>query len=304
MTMGRGLSLEQGLTLRDQWREGAVTIGAIQNWIPIYPQLLDPTPAVVANPQFRRALTHGLDRQQLADDIQAGMVPVAESIIGPHAPEYRDIESSIVRYPFDPQRASQMIADLGFVKGSDGMFQSPAGEPLSVEIRFVTSVDTTRQISLATADSWHRIGVDTRPLVIPPQLNQDREYRAGFPSFELVNQPGGAGGVPGLLHSSGAPLLSNNYRASSGAYNRSRYMNPDYDALLERYSATIPKAERNRVLAQIVNHLTDRALLIGTVFGLQPQATSNRIKNVNVGKALGILLTHESQRWELVSITN
>jgi hypothetical protein len=55
------------------------------------------------------------------------------------------------------------------------------------------------------------------------------------------------------------------------------------------------------LLAQIVNHLTDRALLIGTVFGLQPQATSNRIKNVNVGKALGILLTHEAHRWELIS---
>jgi len=299
MTVGRGLSLEQGLTLRDQWREGAVTIGTIQNWIPIYPQLLDPTPAVVANPQFRRALTHALNRKQLADDIQAGLVPVAESIIGPSSPEYRDVESSIVRYPYDPQRATQMIAEVGYAKNSEGLFQSASGEPLSVEIRFVTSVDTTRQIALAAADDWRRVGVETRPLVIPPQLNQDREYRAGFPSFELVNQPGGAGGVPGLLHSSGAPLPSNNFRASSGAYNRSRYFNPDYDALLERYSATIPRAERNRVLAQIINHLTEQALLIGTVWGLEPQATSNRIKNASVGQALGLLQTYESYRWEL-----
>src|SRR5207244_11124298 len=138
-----------------------------------------------------------------------------------------------------------------------------------------------------TADYWKRIGVDARPLVIPPQLNQDREYRASFTGFELVNQPGGAGGVQGLLHSSGAPLPSNNFRASSGAYNRSRYLNPEYDALLERYSATIPQRERNQVLAQIIHHLTDQALLIGTVFGLQPQATSNRIKNTTVGKPLG-----------------
>jgi ABC-type transport system substrate-binding protein len=179
------------------------------------------------------------------------------------------------------------------------MFQSPAGEPLSVEIRFVTSVDTTRLISLATADYWQRVGVETHPLVIPPQLNQDRQYRVSFPSFELVNQPGGAGGVPGLLHSSGAAMPSNNFRGSSGAYNRSRYMNPDYDALLERYSATIPRDERNRALGQVINHLTDNALLIGTVFGLQPQATSNRIKNTSVGKALGLLQTHEAYTWEL-----
>ena len=50
-------------------------------------------------------------------------------------------------------------------------------------------------------------------------------------------------------------MPSNNYRASSGAYNRSRYLNPDYDALLERYSATIPHRERNQVLGEIIHHL-------------------------------------------------
>src|SRR5207247_10058317 len=86
------LSLEQGLAIRDQWRDGSVTVGVLPNWIPIYPQLLDPTPAVVANPEFRRALTHALDRKQMADDIQAGLVPVADAIIAPTLEEWRDIE--------------------------------------------------------------------------------------------------------------------------------------------------------------------------------------------------------------------
>lgn len=92
MTIGRGLSLEHGLTLRDQWREGAVNVGVLQNWIPICPQLLDPNPVVVANEQFRRALTHAMDRQQMADDIRAGLVPVSDSIIAPTQPEYRAVE--------------------------------------------------------------------------------------------------------------------------------------------------------------------------------------------------------------------
>jgi ABC-type transport system substrate-binding protein len=192
-----------------------------------------------------------------------------------------------------------MIQELGYTKGADGLFHDATGEALSVEIRFVTSVDTTRQLSLATADYWKRVGVETHPLVIPPQLNQDRAYRASFPSFELVNQPGGAGGVPGLLHSSGAPLPSNNFRASSGSYNRSRYINPEYDALLERFSSTIPLRERNQLLGQVIRHQTENALLIGTVFGLQPQATANRIVNTTVGKALGTLISSEAYRWDL-----
>jgi peptide/nickel transport system substrate-binding protein len=298
MTIGRGLSLEQGLAIRDQWRTGTVTVGVLPNWIPIYPQLLDPSPAVVANAQFRRALTHALDRQQMADDIQAGLVPVSDTIISPTQPEFRDIEPTLVRYRYDPRKATEMIQELGYTRGADGIFNDVRGEPLSVEIRYVTAVDTTRLLSLATADYWKRIGVETQPLVIPPQRAQDREYRAGFPSFELVNQPGGPGGVQGLLHSSGAPLPSNNFRASSGAYNRSRYINPEYDAMLERYTATIPRSERNRELAQVIHHLTDQALLIGTVFGLQPQATANRIKNVRVGAALGTVMTGEAHLWE------
>jgi peptide/nickel transport system substrate-binding protein len=299
MTMGRGLSLEQGLSIRDRWREGTLTVGVLKNWIPIYPQLLDSNPAVVANPQFRRALTHALDRQQMAATVQAGLVPVADTLIAPNHPEYRDVESSIVRYSYDPQRATQMITDLGYTKGPDGVFRDAAGERLTAEIRYVTSVDTTRLLSLATADDWRRIGVDAQPLVIPPQANQDRAYRATFPSFELVNQPGGAEAVAGLLHSSGAALASNNYRASSGSFNRSRYMNPEYDALQDRFTTTIQRADRNALLGQIIHHLTDNALLIGTVFGLQPQPTANRIKNTTVGKATGTLLTGEAHRWDL-----
>ena len=67
MTIGRGLSVAQGLTLRDQWREGGVTFGVVLTWVPIYTQFLTPSPPIVTNPQFRRALTHAMDRQQMAD---------------------------------------------------------------------------------------------------------------------------------------------------------------------------------------------------------------------------------------------
>jgi ABC-type transport system substrate-binding protein len=160
-------------------------------------------------------------------------------------------------------------------------------------------VDTTRLLILAAADDWRRLGVETRPFVIPPQQNQDRAFRAAFPSFELVNQPGGAVAVQGLLHSSGAPLPSNGFRPSAGSQNRGRYLNPDYDALLARYSATIPRAERNQVLGEIVHHLTDNALVTGTVWGLLPQPISHRVRNARVSKALGQLMTSEAHLWDL-----
>src|SRR5579871_1756335 len=297
MTLGRGLAVAQGLTLRDQWHDGTVTFGVIQSWIPIYAQFLDPTPAVVTNPQFRRALTYAMDRQQMADTVQGGLVPVADTVISPNEAAYHDIESSIVRYPYDPTRAAQLIEDLGYTRGPDGMFHDANGDPLSVEIRYATAVDTTRLLTQATADAWHQVGVDTQPLVIPPQRAQDREYRATFPAFEMVNQNGGADAAQFLLTSAGAPLPSNNYRAPAALENRSRYMNPEYDALVDRYATTIPLGPRYQALAQMVHFLTDQELIIGTVWGVQPQAVAKRITNTMVSKAQGLLITANSYLW-------
>src|SRR6185295_3378032 len=50
LTIGRGLSLEQGLTLRDAWHEGKME-SAPSNGIFLWPQLLTPNPQVIADVQ-------------------------------------------------------------------------------------------------------------------------------------------------------------------------------------------------------------------------------------------------------------
>src|SRR5204863_7786775 len=53
--IGRGLSIEQGNQVKDQWTGGKLfAVGA--NAINMWPQLLTPNPQVVTNLEFRRAL--------------------------------------------------------------------------------------------------------------------------------------------------------------------------------------------------------------------------------------------------------
>src|SRR5205807_10570299 len=56
--------------------------------------------------EFRRALVHAIDRQQLSDALGLGYSSVAHSIIAPDQAQYRFVESSIVRYEYDPRRAT------------------------------------------------------------------------------------------------------------------------------------------------------------------------------------------------------
>jgi ABC-type transport system substrate-binding protein len=55
LTLGRGISLELAMTADEQWAEGSLAT-RVSGWYAVYPQLVNPSPPVIANVQFRRAL--------------------------------------------------------------------------------------------------------------------------------------------------------------------------------------------------------------------------------------------------------
>jgi len=48
LTMRQALSVDQALPLRDQWKEGKV-VTAADGWAVVYPQMVNPTPAIIQN---------------------------------------------------------------------------------------------------------------------------------------------------------------------------------------------------------------------------------------------------------------
>ncbi len=71
-TLGAGITVEQGIQIRDRWPEGTMRTGP-SGWININPQFLNPDPPVLLNVQFRRALYMAVDRQRLADELTYGL---------------------------------------------------------------------------------------------------------------------------------------------------------------------------------------------------------------------------------------
>src|SRR4051812_33092108 len=140
MTLGRRLSIEQGIDVANRWPEGQMLVSSA-NWIALYPQFVNPSPSVVGNVDFRRALMYGMNRQQISDVLTNGMAGAADGPISPSQPEYKDVEKSITRYPYDPNRAGQMIQALGFTRGGDGFFADGSGQRLMVENRTTAGDD-------------------------------------------------------------------------------------------------------------------------------------------------------------------
>ncbi len=294
MTLGRSLSLEQATQVRDQWRAGGLVVG-LRSWLAVYPQMLNPSPAIVSDVTFRRALLHGLDRQQMVDSLEQGLVSVAHAYVSPKEPEYPEIERQIVRYDFDPRRAVELIGTLGYTRDAEGAFRDGAGERLGVEIRTTAGDDLHEKAMFATADAWQRIGIDAKPLASPRQRARDLEYRATFPAFEIARQPNELTyDALTRLHGGQSPLPETNFVGR----NRMRYRNAEFDQLLDRFLTTIPRAERVQILGQIVHHMTDQVIPLGLFYDAHSTLVADRLTRLAGSSAQGTYAWN-AHEWEI-----
>ncbi len=292
MFMERGISLDQALQIKDRWTTGSVKMG-IASLAEVWPQLLNPTPAIIANVDFRRALFYALDRQEMADTMQYGLVPIAHTIVNPTEAEYQEIERAVVKYEYDPRKAEQMIGQLGYTKAADGRFRDSANEPLTVKIE-ATSTDINVRTMLSTADYWKRIGVGVDTETISAQAQSDLALRSNFVGFS-TNRIGGEADFLTSFHSREARVAENRYRGS----NRPRYMNPAYDELADRYTVTIPFAERMEVARQLAHIISDQVVFMPLVYDPQPLLVSNRLRNIfpREGRRFE---TWNTEQWEIM----
>jgi len=274
LTIGRGVSIEQGIDIRGQWRDGKVD-AAPGNPLSLRPQHMNPSPAILGDAQFRGALYRALNRQEMADTLMAGLSSVAHSPLPPGAPQYRDVENSVVRHEYDPRASIQILEGLGFARGPDGRFRDGSNQPLTVEIRRAGDDDLEEKAVLSAADNWGRAGVTGDVVVVPPARQQDLEYRAAFPGVEISSSGASFGDLRNIRRSE-IRSAENSYRGR----NRTGYANPELEGLLDRFYTTIPEQERNGILGQIVNHLTDRVIIMYLFWEINPTIIADRLVNI------------------------
>lgn len=292
VTLGKTLTLEQALQVKQQWRLGRVEsmpASAIQ----IFPQLLTPNPPVIGDSRFRRALLHAIDRDAVADSLMFGLSSVVHSYLAPsEPPEFQAAADRVVRYPYDARRTAEILDGMGLARGADGMFAESGGRRPSVEIRTITS-DVNQQAMLAVADYWQRVGVGAETFVIPRQQAQDPAYRAEFPGVELVRNSADRDGLkrhPSAL----TPLAENGYRGT----NRTRYINPEFDGMLSRYFTTIPMRERADAFGDVIRHMTDQVIVLGLFYDMDTTVIADRL--VNVGpRQLGSTQARNAEQWDV-----
>src|SRR5207244_1453576 len=91
------------------------------------------------------------------------------------------LESFIPQYPFDPGRASQQLAEVGWARGADGVLaRAPNGDRFEVDFWARQGPGNERLIT-TVADNWKAAGVATTILMEPAALAGSREYESQRP---------------------------------------------------------------------------------------------------------------------------
>ncbi|MEA2641887.1 MAG: peptide/nickel transport system substrate-binding protein [Chloroflexota bacterium] len=286
-SIGKSINYEQATQIRTQWSDGKI-VTRPETVVKLWPQFLDPNPAIMLNVQFRKALFYAIDRQELVDSLVGrDASAVAHSVLLPTEPLFDQGEATAVKYEYDPRRATTMIEQLGYTRGADGLFRDSRNELLSVEIQATGEAQNTKP-SFAIANYWKQIGVDAQVAVVPIQLQNDRKYRAEFPGLNLQ---GSTSGIPkiGELTSTQSRLPENNYNGR----NYPRYMNQEFDGLVATLFASVPLQERGLALQRAIQWMTDQVVMYSLYYAPEATMISNRMVNA------GFNPTWNASEWDL-----
>ena len=110
------------------------------------------------------------------------------------------------------------------------------------------------------------------------RLGEDPELTATFPGFPLVPGAHDSNGAR-ILHSAQIALPENGFQVA-GPANRSRYVNPELDAVIDTYYRTIRRQERIPLLGRVAQHMADQLPVMGIYYTPTPDAHGNRLLSV------------------------
>jgi peptide/nickel transport system substrate-binding protein len=200
------------------------------------------------DPRVRAALYRAIDREALAEGLEAGHREFAAwELLPPGELLYPATKDAFRRYAFDPRLAQEGLREAGWIPGPDGALRHQADGR-----RYHTVISGAPLEVAATADYWRRIGLEVEEFTVPAAQVRNPEFRASFPSWELSSAGGGGDGILVRLEWP-APGPDNRWVGS----NRGGYDNPRTSKLTDAYYASPSEADQFQTMKALSDYLAD-----------------------------------------------
>ncbi len=136
------------------------------------------------DPVVRQAITYGFDRETYVEVLREGFGSVANSPIPPASWAYT--EEGINTYPYDPEKAAQMLAEAGWKPGSDGVLEK---DGMRLEFDFLVPESgsrVTEQMALLFQQNMEDIGIKVNLVFMEFSAAVDRVDAREFDTFTMA----------------------------------------------------------------------------------------------------------------------
>jgi peptide/nickel transport system substrate-binding protein len=254
------------------------------------------SPAALLDGRVRRALAHALDRLSASEVLHAGKGIVTDSFTSPLVPYYDRIERVIAKYPYDPRRSEQLMAEAGYLRGSEGFFVDQSGNPMDFGV-YSSSGTKNEQENAVIVDGLRGSGFNARTNILPAAQSRDSESYTRVPGILAW---GGGGSLDTLsnLTIDEVARPENRWRGR----NYGAWVSPAYDRAYAAFNQTLKFSDRVTYIAEMNRLISEELPTI--MYWYQPiytahvAALTGPVPHQTPDSGPGMLRMHEWHRKE------
>lgn len=261
--------------------------------IALYPNLNVADPVwreVVRNPDFRRALSLAIDRQEINQSIYFGMADGGGNTVLPGSPLYRP-EFATAWTDFDLAKANALLDAAGLAKrGGGGVRLLPDGRSADIIIETAGEDPIEVDILQLVRDSWQKVGLKAHIKVLQRDVMRNRIF-AGETLMAVWK------GMENGLPTAEMPPLElapvsqiqlqwpqwGMYYETQGQAGAPVDLDPakELRALYDQWQATADADEKAEIWRKMLSIYSDQVFSIGIIRGVpQPVVVSGSLRNV------------------------
>ncbi|MEZ4608406.1 MAG: ABC transporter substrate-binding protein [Deinococcales bacterium] len=147
----------------------------------------------LSNPLVRQAITHAIDKNAIVEGAMRGFGTVIGTHMSPSEPYYIDLNP----YPYDPEKAKELLAEAGYPDGFKITFELP--EPYNIERRtgeviaqMLAAVGIEAEVSVVEWGTWIQrifLGGDYDMTIIGHSEPRDIDIYANPDYYYKYNNP-------------------------------------------------------------------------------------------------------------------
>lgn len=236
----------------------------------------DPRASWLTRRELRQAISHGVDREALANTVFLG---AAVPVHGPVSPgNQRWFWPSIPRYPYDVTKARGLLTSIGLTnRDQDEWVEDAQGNEARFTLLTFRGNTTLERGATVLRDDLRRLGIAVDVVALEPNTVQQRILDGDFETALIQ-----------FTASDPDPAMSKDFWLSSGS---AHFWNPaqpspatewerQIDDLMTRQAATVDEAERRRLFNDVQRIFSEQLPIINFAAPRIYIGTSARLMNL------------------------